>query len=261
MSQKQTLLEMTQEILTSMQSDIVDSIDDTGESRAVASIIRRAYWDNFGPMDLPEHYTFFQLDETSASTPTLMTVPDNVMAISWIKYNLENPEDTDDNFEDIPYLDLKEFIRRSDGLRVSADNVGSFSVDISPINTDATTFYYTTSSPPRNYTTPDEDNILFDAIDTDTESFLRAAKTKCYGLIDPTFSLTDEFVPDLKPLQFAWLLNAAKNLAFAELKQTQHGIAAATARALKVSSQRTKFTTSKPNPLDTFPDFGRKRRR
>jgi hypothetical protein len=258
MSQRQTLLEMTQEILESMQSDIVESIEDTGESRAVARIIRRVYWDIFGPNDLPEHYSLFTLDETSSATPTLMRVPDNVMGISWIKYNTATSDDPDDRFQEIPFQDLKQFLGRLDRLTGDPSEVGQFSFSFHPNETDNILVKYQKGGPPRYYTTPDEDFILFDQYDDGVDEFLRKSKTQCFGLIDSDFTLSDEFVPDLKPIQFAMLVNEAKALAFAELKQTQHGMALARARALRISAQKTRFQASKPNPLDIFPDFGRK---
>jgi hypothetical protein len=50
---KYTLLELTQRILESMDSDEVDSIEDSPESLAVANIIKECYFDILGKLDLP----------------------------------------------------------------------------------------------------------------------------------------------------------------------------------------------------------------
>ena len=52
---KYTLLEMTQDILSNMSSDEVNSISDTPESLQVATIIKQKYYDIVSRGDLPEH--------------------------------------------------------------------------------------------------------------------------------------------------------------------------------------------------------------
>lgn len=254
---QQTLLEMTQEILTSMQSDEVDSITDTQESTAVARLIRRTYWDLFGILDNPEHYTLFQLDETSASTPTLMKIPDNVMSVSWIKYDIEQSDDTDPIWVEIPIRALDQADSDALKLQPSEDNVESFSYAFGP---DSMPWYYTNDAAPTWYTTPDDYSLLFNSYDSDVETYLRASKTRAYGLVDPTFTFSDSFVPDLDARQFPLLFNEAKALCFAELKQTQNAKAENRARKLLISNQRTKYRVGKVPAYDSVPDYGRKHR-
>lgn len=82
-----TLLEMTQEVLSSLQSDTVNSIADNEESLAVAGIIKRKYYDIASRGSLPEHTQMFQLDpSTNPSAPVLMYIPQDVTKMEWLKY-------------------------------------------------------------------------------------------------------------------------------------------------------------------------------
>lgn len=254
---KQTLLEMTQEILESMESDIVDSILDTSESSAVASMIRRTYWDLFGVLDLPENYTLFQLVQTSSVTPTIMTVPENCMKLEWLRYDVVADLDSDPKWQDLPRLPLREFMTRSQSLSQSADSVGHYSYTF---DDDPVVLQYVNTRAPQWYTSPDDLTVVLDAINIDVETFAHANKTLAYGLRDSSFTVADDFVPDLDSRQFSLLFNESKALAFAELKQTQNATAEQRSRRLMVSSQRTKNRLGDHNPTGWLPDYGRRAR-
>lgn len=255
---QQTLLQMTQEILQSMQSDQVTSITDTAESTAVATCIQRTYWDLFGLEDLPEHYTLFKLTETSTATPNLMTIPLNCMKLDWVKYNVETLTDTNDQFMDVGYVETKQFLDRQLSLLQGESNVASYTYTFSPLGTDTVEVLYTTGTRPRFYTSPDDYNLIFDGLDTSVDTFLRSAKTLAWGLIDPVFTFSDSFTPDLDVRQYAMLFNESKAQAFVELKQTQNAKAEQRGRRLMISAQKTKNRTPNLSALDRLPNYGRR---
>lgn len=84
---KFTLLDMTQNILSRMSSDEVNSISDSPESLQVANIIKNKYFDIINRVDLPEHDQLVQLEPSlDATSPVLMYVPDGVSDLKWLKY-------------------------------------------------------------------------------------------------------------------------------------------------------------------------------
>lgn len=92
---EQTLLEMTQDVLSSLDSDEVNSISDTTESLQVATIIKNKYYDILTRGDLPAQEVLLQLTASGDATlPTLMYIPDGVTKIDWIKYFDSNPADS-----------------------------------------------------------------------------------------------------------------------------------------------------------------------
>ena len=58
---KMTLLEMTQDILSDMDSDEVNSIATTSESLQIAQIIKTAYYNIIDGRDFPFLYEMFRM--------------------------------------------------------------------------------------------------------------------------------------------------------------------------------------------------------
>src|SRR5712671_4708655 len=78
---------MVQNILSSLDSDEVNSVGDTVESRQVANIIQNKYYDMVSRGFFPEHNKLLHLDPSNDPIrPTLMFVPSGVSKINWIKY-------------------------------------------------------------------------------------------------------------------------------------------------------------------------------
>lgn len=91
---KQTLLQMTQDVLSSISGDEVNSIADTVEAMQVATIIKNVYFNVIARAGLPEHDQLFQLTASGdPASPTLMYRPDNVNKMEWIKYYDTNIND------------------------------------------------------------------------------------------------------------------------------------------------------------------------
>ncbi len=82
-----TLLDMTQNILSALSSDEVNSIGDNVESQQIALIIKNKYYDIINRVSLPEHNQLIQLEPSlTAISPVEMFVPDGVSEVKWIKY-------------------------------------------------------------------------------------------------------------------------------------------------------------------------------
>src|SRR5712671_1691460 len=94
---KLTVLQLTQNILSDLDSDAVNSISDTTESLQVAYIIQQVYNNIVARDSLPEHSKLFQLTPSTDNTkPVLMYRPDNISKIEWMKYYDTDVDDDDD---------------------------------------------------------------------------------------------------------------------------------------------------------------------
>ncbi len=254
---KQTLLQLTQEVMSAMDSDEVNSIVDTTESLQVARIIRQAYYDLIDDLDPPEHYLQFELNASTDSTkPVMMVVPDDISKVIWVRYDCHDVKDTTPLFNVINFLEKDEFLKRMYLLRTSDSNVGTF--NITTVDNSTMPIYFYTDRAPQYYTCWDDKTVIFDAYDNTVDSTLQKDKTVCYGKKTVTFNLDDNTTPDLDDSSFQRLLNESKNLAFAELKQVNHTIADRNAKRSRNRSFKNKFRVIGQSDFEQLPSFGRK---
>lgn len=193
---KLTVLDMVQNILNAMDSDSVNSIDDTVESVQVAEIIKETYFDLISQRDWPwlrEEFSLTGLGDVN--NPTKMLLPDNYSKLLYVRYNKK----------EVAYVVPEEFRAILDTRVEQTDVVDSngFILNRDPI-------YFTSF---------DDENLVFDAVDKTEEDTLVQSKSICYGVRTPTFTVEDSFVPDLPEKVFPTLLADAKATCFLNLKQ------------------------------------------
>lgn len=247
---------MTQTILSSMDSDEVSSISDTPESLQVATVIRTAYFDLIARANLPDQYTLTTLDASGDNVkPTLMTLPETVDSVEWIRYDAQTVTDTEINMRLVTYRDPYPFFEAMYQLNTGASDVGTFTHNV---GNDEITFLYTNDNAPNYYTVLKDNIYIFDSYDAAVDTTLQKSKTSVYAKNLVDFSMTDSFVPYLDESKFPLLLNEAKALAWAELKQTVHQKAEVNSRRGWTHLQKEKSSAAKPDYLGQLPNFGRR---
>jgi hypothetical protein len=91
---KFTLLQMTQNVLSGLSSDEINSISDTTESLQVAQIIQNKYYDILTRGNLPDDNQLIQLTPSgNPIQPTLMFIPSGTSSLKWVNYFDSNPQD------------------------------------------------------------------------------------------------------------------------------------------------------------------------
>jgi len=255
---QRTLLDMTQDILASMDGEEVNSITDTIESEQVARIIRQSYYDIIPSINQKAHFDLFELDASGDNDkPVLMTIPTGIVEIVWVKYDNRTTGETDPEYQPVEYLELSEFLGRTLGMKTSETNVDSMTLTNS---NGIFEFKYHTDRSPLFYTTFDDNQLVFDAFETALESTLQKSKTYCWGQTEPTLALSDLAVPDLNDQQYSLLFNEAKSQCWAELKQAENTKAERRARTGWVLSKRNPNSkTPNKSEFDLMPDYGRHR--
>jgi hypothetical protein len=237
---KYNLLEIVQLILSSMDSDEVNSISDTVEAYDIALLVRSVFFDLSTDLNLPEHETLFELTASQdTAKPTLMFLPANVATLKEVKYNVKLPTESFSNYKFIKEVSLNDFISMQNGLRTVSDGtVGSMEVSI---NGETFEFLYRNNKDPEFYTSVGDGTLIFDSyMITSGDDTLQKSKTLCQGTILPVFILEDTFIPDLDITQFPLLINTAKTRAFSEKKQLQNSESAGHARRQKIIAQKRK---------------------
>lgn len=247
---KMTLLELTQDILSDMESDDVNSINDTVEALQVAQILKSTYFNITDGKDWPFLFELFKLNASGdTAKPNYMSIPDTIMDVKWVKYNTIELGGTRDKYTEIRYKtpeDFVNFVNFRDSSSSTITSVTDFSgIPLSIYN----------ERPPVFFTSFDDNYLVFDAYDSGVDTTLQNSKSQAYGRRNITFTIDDDYTPDLPVQMFSYLLNEAKSTCFLILKQMsnqkaeQHSIS----QRRRMSQQANKLVKG-----ITYPNYGRK---
>lgn len=205
-----------------------------------------------------------------------LLLPPHLSNVLWIKYDCQVSSDSGEKkFKELIPLPWAEFLNRQAQLdtsdaAVSADT-GHLPYTLAEDNFE---MRYRTDAPPTYWSSPDDLSIFFDSFDAtiNTEG-MDEAFTQVYGrknirwrydldLTDPDDAADmDAIVPVLDPEFQTLLENEAIALAWAEKKQVANVKAEKAARRGMIHNQGVKDGThAGKNPMDDFPDFGRRGR-
>lgn len=193
---KLTLLQMTQNILSALDSDPVDSIDETVEAVQVAEIVKESYFDLISQRDWPFLFVLSSLEALGdTNNPTKMKIPDTYNKIKWVKYNRK----------EVQYADPETFHTIISQRLPQAGVINSAG--------------YVTNQDPQYWTSYDDTFIIFDGYNQSVETTLQASKSAVYGIQQSNWSQVDSFIPNIPEKFFPTLLAEAKSQAFVNLKQ------------------------------------------
>ena len=245
---KKTLLDLTQSILNDMNGDEVNSISDTLESQQVAQIIRDTYDEIIASRSWPHLNRLISLTPHGTARPTHMDTGESWVYMDFIKYNVRTQTATKDDYDDIWYMKPEDFINLVNQRDSSASDIDTVT-DPSGIS-----LYIVNDDRPRYWTTFDDEVIVFDSYDSQVETNLQESKTTCYGNVEPSWTQSDGFTPDLPAKAFPYLLAEAKSVAFNALLQVGNQKAEQQSRRQRVWHSRQKWRNGQG--MQT-PDYGR----
>ena len=249
---KFTLLEMVQDILNDLDSDEVNSINDTIESLQVAQIIKTSYYTMLGNRNWPHTRRVTQLDAISdVARPNYLKIPANWKQMDSFKYDKSKFGATSLDIRDVTYKEPDDFLRY-----VSFRNSGNSNV-LTVSDFSGVKLLIVNDAAPTYWTSFDDQHIVTDSYDSEVDTTLQKIKTQCIAYVEPEWTVDDSFIPDLPTEAFIALLEEAKSAASLKLKQ----VADQKAEQRSVKQQRwlsRKAWTAKGG-VD-YPDYGRKRR-
>lgn len=239
---------MVQNILSSIESDEINSIGDTVEALQVAEEIKTAFEDLFSDFEWPSQEGFIKLlPSLDSDKPTLMYLPDDVEEITSVYYNngtIDSPE-----FVEVRYRDPDLFMR-----------YGTIYLQQSEPIQLVDNFYVYTNQHPRFWTTYDNKTIVFDSFNSTVDSTLQESKILCRGRVSNKFQLVDDFVPPIDAQHFPLLLSEAKRMSFVNYKGVSNANEERRNRNQKVRAQKHRWRTRRQRPNDFCNDYSRKRR-
>lgn len=198
---KMSLLDMVQDIMASMESDNIQSIDDTEESEIVARIVRESFFDLMAKREWPFLHALTSLTPYSdVNNPTKFYLGDTVNRVLWLKYNAE----------DVTYMEPRDYYEMIKARDTSLSNVDANG--------------YITDRDPLYWTTYDDLTVEMDSYDSAVDSTLQQSKLDAYCVVVPSWTHEDSFIPEMPEKMFATLLASAKAVAFSQVKQMQNPI-------------------------------------
>lgn len=250
---KLSLLDMVQDILSDTDSDEVNSITDTTESEQVAQIIKTTYEDMMVTKYMPHLKGLMQLDSTNSSTPSHMKMPEDVMELVMLNYDIHTATQTDTKYNEMIYKEAVDFI-----IYTNARNTNNSTVDLITDFSGAK-LKIVNNTAPQYWTSFDDEYIVFDSYDSALETNLQNSKTQLIAYQEPSLTLDDATIPDLPSEAFPHLLSEAKKHCMAKLQQveiTDTAYREEVKRSKKQASflQRKKWRSHKQS---TYPSYGR----
>lgn len=251
------LIEYVQDILSSMDSDEVNSISDTVESMQVATIVKNCYEEIIAHIELPEEYTLFHLDSSNdINKPVEMHIPTNISNVEWIKYD---KIDEDTNYQQlikIEYLPKEDFLSIINSYREEETNVLKYD-----LVSEGGLFQLLCLNDrhPDYFTTFDNNTIVFNSYNNVMDTTLQASKTLCYGKKNFDFQMSDDYIPFNEKRYEPLLFNASKAQAFADLKQVSNMKAEAAEKRGRIKIQSDKYSVPfGRSAYDNIKGYGRR---
>lgn len=230
---------MVQSILSDMDSQDVNTISDSVEAQQIASVIEDVYYTILNTREIPELKRLIKLTSLSQlARPTHFTYPSEVKEIEKLYYSI-----SEGNYKEIAYVDPLTFLNRqpSTGLSVLDTQAG-------------TTLLISQDKQPSFYTSFDDNHIVMDAYDAAIESTLQESKTRAFGAVFPSFTISDSFVPELDDNLLAYLLAESKSVCFSLFKNGSDPKIEQSARRIKSFTTRDSYKTKQVNKR---PHYGR----
>ena len=246
-----TLLQITQDILSVMDGDEVNSISDTEESEQVAKAIVRTYNSFVSNQNWLHTRTGITIEGRADSNfPTHMTLKDEVKRLEFINYNTIKLGETRTNYTQMKWKEPDDFLRFSN-LRNSSDTNTISITDDSGIE-----ILILDNKAPEYYTSFNDTDLIFDSYDSEVDTTLQESKTQAVAFIIPTLALSDNAIPNLPVDAEAGFIEEATKKAQWWVRQFQDPVADEESKRQRRFMARQQCRTKGGT---RYPDYGRKR--
>lgn len=211
---KLTLLQMVQDILNDLDSDTVNSIDDTVEAGQVAQIIKTCYNEMMNNRNWPHQRKLIQFDVVGTlAKPNYIITPENVKELELFQYDKRKADDSRFLYSEIIYKEPDEFLRfisTRNGSDINTQTIVDFSGTSLLIRKDIAPTYWTSF---------DDTYIVTDSYDSAVDSTIKKSKTQFLAYCIDDWVHQDSAIPTMPAEAFPALLEEAKSTAFFVLKQ------------------------------------------
>jgi hypothetical protein len=185
---------------------------------------------------------------SDSTKPNYLRIPDNVDHIpDTFEYNKSDDSPIKQEYQDVFWLEPREFLRRIRGL-------DSSSVDVLVVNdfNGSTELLILNNKMPEVFTSFDDRHLVCDSYDSAIDTTLQASKTRAWAKVIPTVTISDTFTFDIDSHIFPYLYNEALSRASFSQKSTQNPKAEQWSRRHKAFMQSTKDRIEQPNRRNRY---------
>lgn len=250
---KLTLLQLVQRVLNDIDSDEVNSIEDTVESSSVALTIQNCYFEMMSNRNWPHLRKLIRLENVGdTSRPNYLLAPDNLKEMELFRYESFKNGSLRLEQQEVRYKHADSFPRMVAGRNPDADNMQTV------VDFNGTKLVISNNKAPDYWTSFDDKYIVTDSYDLAVDTTLQGSKSQCLAYVYPEWLQEDDFVPDLPIEAFPALLAEATSTASVNIKQM------ANAKSEQKATRQQRRLARKAWRLEggvRFPDYGRKGRR
>lgn len=216
---KYTVLQLVQKTLSAIKEATVNDIDDTVTARDIVDICEDVYFKLVADNDWPNLRTTRQLDSlVDLTRPNYLVIPENVVKINEFKYENTAVTDPSRKFNDLTYMDPRDFIEQQIGLDTNLADVDVVE-DLGGIN-----YFINNDAAPTCWTSFDDEHIATNSYDSAIENTLHAEKSLCWVEEIPSFTRENDFIPELPVRLFPSMLAEVKSKASWYIKQRESAI-------------------------------------
>jgi len=211
---KMTLLDIVQDILNDLSSDFVNSIDDTEESQQVAQIVRSTYMAMMSNRNWPHlRKAITVVPFSDSEKPTHVKIQQDIKELLFLNYDVRRASETRKKYQTMEWMEPDQFLFRLN----QEDNTKSYVKTV--VDPSGIELFIRNDTPPKCYTSFDDNVIIFNSYDSSVDSTLQSSKFQGTGYVMPTFELVDGYVPDLPSEAFTALLEESKSRCALKLNQ------------------------------------------
>lgn len=250
---KMTLLEIVQDALSDMTSDVINSIDDTEEAQQVAQIVKSTFLAFMSNRNWPHTRQLVNLiASTDSDRPTHMTLDDEIKEMISVFYDKKRVGDTRLLYQEVDWKDPDDFLRLTNSR--NSDNANILTVT----DPSGVVLLIQNDKAPRYYTSFNDTSLVFDSWDNAVENTLQANKTQARAYVTPVFEMDDEYVPDLPEEAFSAFIEEVKSRAQFKLHSVQD------IKSEQESKRQQTWLSRKAWKVAggvRYPDYGRRGRR
>lgn len=162
---KSNLLAIVQDILSDMDSDTVNTIDDTDEALQVAAIVKSTYEAMISNRNWPHTARIINLTASTDSLfPVYMTIEDDVKEFISVYYDKRKIDETRLRYSEVKWKEPDDFLRLINGRDSSSDTVTVVN------DPSGVVLLIQNDKAPTYYTSFDDNTLVFDSWDSQVDT-------------------------------------------------------------------------------------------